>query len=203
MICATGRDASYRVDVYRNLSDAADPRSGELVSTQTGAAELPGYRTVALDEPIELAAGDTFSVVVRLQNTSYAYPVAVETFTPDPELPDEQPTYLGRDAEGQPEISWVSSDGNTWMDPTGYGRDLAASDRSMVTNVCVKALTLPRNVSGGGGASTVQPGNTATALVKTGDDLLPPALLAFTGATLAACMLGTAAAKHRKNDKKG
>ena len=203
MICATGRDASYRVDVYRNLTDAADPRSGELVSTQTGAAELPGYRTVALDEPVELAAGDTFSVVVRLQNTSYAYPVAVETFTPDPELPDEQPTYLGRDAEGQPEISWVSSDGNTWMNPTGYGRDLAASDRSMVTNVCVKALTLPRNVSGGGGASTVQPGNTATALVKTGDDLLPPALLAFTGATLAACMLGTAAAKHRKNDKKG
>ena len=73
----------------------------------------------------------------------------------------------------------------------------------MVTNVCVKALTLPRNVSGGGGASTVQPSNTATALVKTGDDLLPPALLAFAGATLAACMLGAAAAKHRKNDKKG
>ena len=24
MICATGRDASYRVDVYRNLTDAAD-----------------------------------------------------------------------------------------------------------------------------------------------------------------------------------
>lgn len=203
MICTTGMDAAYQVDVYRNLADAANPRSGELVSTQTGAAELPGYLTVALDEPVELAAGDTFSVVVRLQNASYAYPVAVETFTPDPELPDEQPTYLGRDVEGQPEISWVSSDGNTWMNPTGYGRDLAASDRSMVTNVCLKALTLPRNVSDDGGASTVQPGSTATALAKTGDDLLPPILLAFMGATLAACMFGTAAAKHRKNDKKG
>lgn len=201
MICTTGENAAYQVDVYRNLTDADNPSSGNLVSTQKGTAELPGYRTVALDKPVELSAGDSFSVVVRLQNASYAYPVAVEVFTPDLELPEAQPAYLGRDAAGQPETSWVSTDGSTWTNPAGYGRDLAASEQSMVTNVCVKALTMPRDGSGNGGSGNPQTDGAATALVRTGDDLLPAILLAVGSAALAACALGAAAARRRRSSK--
>ena len=114
-----------------------------------------------------LSAGETFSVVVRLQNESYAYPLAVETFTPDPEVAGAEPEHMGYDAQGDREVSWVSADGVTWEDPAGYGHDLAlgkagsgegagagatvalaadgtqaasagGSARSYVTNVCVR-----------------------------------------------------------------
>lgn len=205
MICTTGCNAAYRVEVHRDLTDADDPRSGELVSTQVGAEERPGYHTVALDEPVELAAGDSFSIVVRLQNASYAYPIAAETFTPDPELPNAQPTHLGRDAAGRPETSWVSADGDAWTDSAGYGRDLAASDRSAVTNVCVKALTLPRDDSGAGDATEAgqvvgdQTGG-GSVLAKTGDGTLPAVPLALGVAALAASVL-EATAKRLSRSK--
>ena len=204
MICTTGWNAAYQVDVYRNLADPANPRSGELVSTQSGAEEKPGYHMIALDRAVELAAGDSFSVVVGLQNASYTHPIAVETFSPDPELPDAQPTYMGHDASGQPEVSWVSSDGSTWTNPAGYGHDLAGSNRSAITNVCVKALTLPRTNSGSGDATNNQP-DSGKALVKTSDGMLPAALLALSAAALAVIavsILGAASNRRKQGRSK-
>lgn len=205
--CTTGIDTSYTVEVRHGAADA-DPRGGELVSTCAGAQETPGYVTVALDEPAALAAGETFSVVVRLENASYAYPLAVETFTPDPELPDAEPVHMGRDAQGEREASWVSADGVTWEDPSGYGCDLAlgkaeggegagagialaadgtqaasagGSGRSYVTNACVKALTVPRDAGGGVDDSAIS-ADGPSALARTGDAaafaVAPLALLA-------------------------
>ncbi|OUO91106.1 hypothetical protein B5F40_04800 [Gordonibacter sp. An230] len=206
--CTTGIGTSYAVEVHRGATDA-DPRGGEVAATCTGVRGMPGYVTVALDEPVALSAGETFSVVVRLENESYAYPLAVETFTPDPEFPDAEPTYMGYDAQGSREVSWVSVDGVIWEDPAGYGRDLAqggtwgdegagagsanaqtvskvSSAHSYVTNVCVKALTMPCEAGGGegedgdaGGECDVDgdDGNAA----QTGGSSDGPAALADTG----------------------
>ena len=147
MFVTTGRNTAYTVSVYRNPTDAANPTSGELVSLTEGVQEWPGYHTVTLDAPVDLSAGDTFALVVRVQNDGYAYPIAVETFEPDIELPGLVPSHMGLDDAGNPEVSLVSTDGVTWENPTGYGRDLAKSsgERSYVTNVSVKALTMPRD----------------------------------------------------------
>lgn len=211
--CTTGIGTSYTVEVRRGATDA-DPRGGELVSTCAGVQEMPGYVTVALDEPAALTAGETFSVVVRLENASYAYPLAVETFTPDPELPDAEPVHMGRNAQGEREASWVSADGVTWEDPAGYGCDLARNlagggegsgagsasaetasakgfARSYVTNVCVKALTLPRDAGGNAGdgvdAGAISAGG-PSALARTGDDSVP----AMAALTLVAALAGAA-----------
>ena len=144
MFCTTGRDAYWRAEVYLNPTDASDPRSGELVASQEGWSTWPGYHTVALDAPVALSAGDAFAVVLYVDNASYPYPIAVETFTPDPELAGMVPTSVGYDDAGNPEVSLVSSDGQTWENPAGYGRDLPILSNSYVTNVCLKALTVSR-----------------------------------------------------------
>ncbi len=144
MFCTTGRDAYWRAEVYLNPTDASDPRSGELVASQEGWSTWPGYHTVALDAPVALSAGDAFAVVLYVDNASYPYPIAVETFTPDPELAGMVPTSMGYDDAGNPEVSLVSSDGQTWENPAGYGRDLPILSNSYVTNVCLKALTVSR-----------------------------------------------------------
>ena len=144
MFCTTGRDAYWRAEVYLNPTDASDPRSGELVASQEGWSTWPGYHTVALDAPVALSAGDAFAVVLYVDNASYPYPIAVETFTPDPELAGMVPTSMGYDDAGNPEVSLVSSDGQTWENPAGYGRDPPILSNSYVTNVCLKALTVSR-----------------------------------------------------------
>ena len=114
---------------------------------------------------------------------------------------------------------WVSDDGGTWEDPAGYGNDRAlgkagggvgagagatvalaaegtqaasagGSARSYVTNVCVKALTMPRDAGGGAGGNgdDAAPSDGQSALVRTGD----VAALAVVPLALAAALAGTA-----------
>ena len=249
--CTTGVGTAYEVEVRRGVAaNGSDPRGGELVAACAGVQEFPGWVTVALDEPVALSAGETFSVVVRLQNESYAYPLAVEAYTPDPELAGAEPEYMGRGEGGTREVSWVSSDGVTWEDPAGYGRDLArgaasggegagaglasaeadgvaggadgrdaasvsdaaaalgeearaafdgGSSRSYVTNVCVKALTVPRDASGGAGDAGGVDGamDDPKLLASTGDALGAALLAAGLTGLLAAVALTVAAGRRR------
>ena len=232
--CTTGVGTAYEVEVRRGVAaDGSDPRGGELVAACSGVQELPGWVTAELGEPVALSAGETFSVVVRLQNESYAYPLAVETFTPDPELAGAEPEHMGRGEDGAREVSWVSADGVTWEDPAGYGRDLArgtasggeaagsgatgaaaalgeearaasdgGSSRSYVTNVCVKALTVPRDASGGAGdAGDVGDVDGAMGdpkpLASTGDALGAALLAVGLTGLLAAVALTVAAGRRR------
>lgn len=147
MFCTTGFDTSYEIEVCRSLSNNDTPRSGERVSRQSGKEAVPGYHTVSLESPVDLSEGDVFSVVVRVENAAYPYAVAVETFSPDPEGRGQIPSFMGKDAQGAVEVSLVSADGVTWSNPVGYGADLAVyGEQHYVTNVCVKALTMPRSV---------------------------------------------------------
>ena len=60
---------NYTVRIYKNLTSAANPESGTLVSTTTGSTTFAGMYTVKLDTPVDLKYGDKYSVVVELSGT--------------------------------------------------------------------------------------------------------------------------------------
>lgn len=57
----------YTVTVYKNLEDSTNPESGELIeeATTSGTCACEGFYTIPLRTPVNLAEGDTFSVVVQ------------------------------------------------------------------------------------------------------------------------------------------
>lgn len=61
----TEADMAYTVSIYTALTDPDDPTSGHLVYTGEGELALSGYHSLALENPICLAAGTKFSVVFR------------------------------------------------------------------------------------------------------------------------------------------
>lgn len=76
----TDVNTQYEIAVYTD-TDKDDPVSGVAVySGQTGTEKYPGYHTVELDKAVALEDGETFSVVVKLTNPQYEYPLPIETF---------------------------------------------------------------------------------------------------------------------------
>ena len=57
----------YTVTIYKNLEDSTNPESGELIeeATISGTCACEGFYTIPLKTPVNLAEGDTFSVVVQ------------------------------------------------------------------------------------------------------------------------------------------
>ena len=64
--------ADYKIEIYRNLSNSADPESGTLIpeATTTGKTTFSGYYTVKLPQKIPMIQGNTFAVVVTLERSS-------------------------------------------------------------------------------------------------------------------------------------
>ena len=60
---ATGQDTRYQVYVSQNVGDPADLSDRTLVAE--GSFENAGFYTVRLEEPVELAAGSRFAVIVK------------------------------------------------------------------------------------------------------------------------------------------
>lgn len=58
----------YTVSIYKNLSDPSNPESGTLMegSTVSETSACEGFYTISLPEPVTLAAGETFAVVVEI-----------------------------------------------------------------------------------------------------------------------------------------
>jgi hypothetical protein len=73
-----------------------------------------GYYSVALNDPVPLAAGDDFVVSVRFTTTGYGYPVPLD---------DNSPLELGK--------CFLSLDGSSWMriDEEGFFYDVAIRAR--------------------------------------------------------------------------
>ena len=124
-------------------------------------------------------------------------------------MPGAEPAHMGRGADGAREVSWVSPDGVNWVDPVGYGHDLAqgtasgGSSRSYVTNVCVKALTMPRAASGGAGENGASGGSGGAAgeakeLARTGDSAAIAGAAALCALAAAACAAVAGAAARRR-----
>lgn len=64
-ICHLTGAFDYKVQIYTGVRDSttANPSSGTLAYEQTGSFPYPGYQTVKLDTPVQLKAGERFSVV--------------------------------------------------------------------------------------------------------------------------------------------
>lgn len=124
----TDENASYAVSVYRG-PEAGDPASGTLVGTQEDFEEYPGYHTVELGKYLRcrLTAGDTFSVVVRLQSPVHENPIPAEGTGLGGTV---EPEYLGRNEAGELVTSYVSADGETWSTLNALFQDSPAGAMS-------------------------------------------------------------------------
>ena len=116
-------NSPYEVYIYKELTNSANPRSGALVSTNTGTLSDAGYLTIPLATPVPVATGDVFSVVVKLTTPGYNAPIPIER------------AYSGYSsgATASPGQSFISSGGTNWTDTV----TLSATE-----NVCLKAYAL-------------------------------------------------------------
>lgn len=121
-------DQKYKIEVYRSITGTL-PTSGTLVPECTTYGTVPnsGYHTISLAEPVAVAAGETFSIVVTFysENGSTVY-VSIEGSS------DPFSTHYSSQS-GQ---SFVYSDGK-WSDNTSF--KIGRFSRNM-NNVCLKAL---------------------------------------------------------------
>ncbi len=70
MVFVTMPDEPYEITVYNDVRRTSDPTSGTAAGTTSGVADLPGYRTVTLDTPVFVKAGERFSVTAELGNAA-------------------------------------------------------------------------------------------------------------------------------------
>jgi C1A family cysteine protease len=96
---------SYNIYVYTGVT-AGSPRSGTLAYSGSGSFSMPGFHTVALTTPVAVTSGTNFSVVVKLTNTSYERPIAIE----------EPYSDYSSNATASSGQSYVSANGSTWTD---------------------------------------------------------------------------------------
>ena len=59
---------NYSIQIYKNLKDSTNPTSGTkmLAKPQKGVSQYAGYQTIKLKQPVTLAKGDTFAIVIKL-----------------------------------------------------------------------------------------------------------------------------------------
>lgn len=130
----TDVNATYEIYVYTGVS-AGSPRSGTLAYSGSGGFPMAGYHTVAFPA-VPVASGQMFSVVVKLTDPSYSYPIAVEMPTTDL----NKPYNYSNSASAFPGQSYYSHDGANWTDLTTLAPSYNGDNYSHA-NVCLKAYT--------------------------------------------------------------
>ncbi|MCI2049959.1 MAG: S-layer homology domain-containing protein [Lachnospiraceae bacterium] len=118
-------NTGYKVQIYKNLTDPADPESGALQSTATteGSTTCTGYYTVRLNAPVTLAEGDTFAVVVTLSKDSGSVYFATE---------------YNYSSSGWIEMDKAASSGQSFLKSDGTWSDYGSSHSG---NIRIKAFT--------------------------------------------------------------
>ena len=99
------------IKIYKNCT--GNPVSGTLVSTQTATEPYAGFHTVVLDTPVDLNAGDTYSVVVYQTTSSGTPKVPIDVSFSWSWL-----TGVSSAKTGQ---SFISSSGSYWQDVSASG----------------------------------------------------------------------------------
>lgn len=132
------------IKIYKNCTGG--PISGTLVSTQTVTEPYAGFHTIVLDTPVDLEAGDTYSVVVCQTSASSSPKVQVDSSFSWSWL-----TGVSSAKTGQ---SFISSSGSYWQDVSASGyncRIKAYTDKrdTVVTpaDVKVSRITLSASTS--------------------------------------------------------
>ncbi|WKY47903.1 lectin like domain-containing protein [Eubacteriaceae bacterium ES3] len=120
-------NTTAEIYIYTNPSSGL-PRSGTLRSSQTVTFDYQGYYTVDLNNPVNLNAGEDFSVVIKYVTPQAWYPVPIEG--QEANYSSAATAYSGQ--------SYISNDGGS------YWQDVAVSDYA---NVCIKAFSGTSNVT--------------------------------------------------------
>ena len=120
----TDLNCNYVINIYNNTGSQPISQAGPVL-TQGRTISTSGYNTVSLNSGVELKASQNFSVVLKLTNPNYQYPIAMETPIPN---------YCSQ-ATANVSESCVSSDGKKWTDITTIYPN---------TDVCIKAFTNPQ-----------------------------------------------------------
>ena len=126
------------IKIYKNCT--GNPVSGTLVSTQTATEPYAGFHTVVLDTPVDLNAGDTYSVVVSQTTVNGSSLVLVDKSFSWTWLASVSSTKTGQ--------SFISSSGSYWQDVSASGyncRIKAYTDKRDTTtpaDVKVSRITL-------------------------------------------------------------
>ncbi|OUO94399.1 lectin like domain-containing protein [Cloacibacillus sp. An23] len=119
---------SYEISVYTDCAGDL-PVSGRLAWTGTADSLVPGYNTVTLGEPAEVAAGTRFSVVVRAVSPGGDCTYAT--------IPTEYEIKGYSDgASANPGEGWFSVDGENFYDAMEVGESEGYDNLS----VCLKAF---------------------------------------------------------------
>jgi C1A family cysteine protease len=101
---------SYEVDLHTAVT--GDPSTGisdagrRGVPPQMGTLQVPGYHTVTLEQPVAVAKGTSFAVLLKLTTPGYAYPIPVECALEG----------YSQSATFEHGRSFLSPDGATWHD---------------------------------------------------------------------------------------
>lgn len=118
---------SYEISVYTGCSGDS-PVSGRLAWTGVADSLVPGYNTVALDVPAEVAAGTKFSVVVRAVSPGGDCTIAT--------IPTEYAIGNYENATSNPGEGWFSVDGVNFYD----AKEIGESEEAYSLSVCLKAF---------------------------------------------------------------
>ena len=77
---AVDASMNYEIKIFDTLNTFPGyyTFSGQLETTQTGTTNEPGYYSIPLDTPVNLASDNDFIVQVKLTTTGYGYPVPID-----------------------------------------------------------------------------------------------------------------------------
>lgn len=127
-------NVDYTVKIYKNVS-AGSPESGVLQSESTtyGSTSYIGYRTIQLAKPVELYAGEKYSVVVTLA-TNNNYDVLLPFEGGNVSYTNYDLRFASNEGE-----SFLYKD-NSWCDTSKTYYDDGGVSKPM-NNACIKAFT--------------------------------------------------------------
>ncbi|NLG03090.1 MAG: hypothetical protein GX567_04585, partial [Clostridia bacterium] len=101
-------NVNYQIDIYTDLTNASDPTSGTKVASQTATSSYVGIYTIPLANPVLLAGGTTFSVVITNLSSDYVSIYSDMTYANG-----EWIKFTNQYAEGQ---SFYGSEHSGWHD---------------------------------------------------------------------------------------
>ncbi len=160
MLFASMPDEYYEITVYSDLRWKDDPISGTAAASVSGTTQLVGYHTIALDKPVKVSAGETFSVAAELSGAPGQHIACEAAYKSTSTYPDgtvevsegymSTTEMLCRDfAEHQ---SFYSLDGLDWYDfydesiedtytyEDENGDEITVESLTILGNVCLKAI---------------------------------------------------------------
>lgn len=119
-------NVDYNIEIYKNLKYAWNPKSGDLVSTTTGATVTAGVYTIQLDTEVELMPGEKYSVVVT---------------TNKPAIDCEQANSVHESGTDNVIYSSAVQGYQTGVDYNSYIGNDSGFQKNIAANVCIKAFT--------------------------------------------------------------